>query len=338
MIAWLMIAVATAKLEFGQVGRTASPEHYWAEWKHFMQEHSRDYATQDEHDRRFNIFMNNIDKINRHNALDLSWKMGVTPFADLTSEEFKNKTSCMKGLKNFHGDNIKVLDESANADSIDWVAEGKVTPVKNQGQCGSCWAFSTTGSVEARSAIAAHNSPQPLSEQELVSCSFTDGNDGCNGGLMDYGFKYVKENGGLCSETDYPYSATNDRFGCKSSRSACSQKYDAISNYADVTSNSMSQLEAAVTQGPVSIAIEADQSSFQLYKEGVFQGRCGKKLDHGVLVVGYGTSADGDFWKVKNSWGPTWGENGYIRLCKGCGANGSAGQCGILLQPSYPVV
>jgi len=341
MIAWLLFAVAAAKMDFGQVGRTESPEQYWAKWKSFKQVHERDYANEDEHDRRFNIFMNNIDKINRHNAEGHSWKMGVTPFADLTPEEFKNKTSCMGGLRKNHGEAIKVLDESEAAASVDWDAEGMVTPVKNQGQCGSCWAFSTTGSVESRAAISAHaQSPTSLSEQELVSCSFSDGNNGCNGGLMDYGFKYVKAQGGLCSEADYPYTAANDRFQCQSSRAACSQKYDAISSYADVTSNSMAQLEAAVTQGPVSIAIEADQSSFQLYKSGVFEGRCGKKLDHGVLVVGYGTDAESgnDFWKVKNSWGGNWGEKGYIRLCKNCGKNQGAGQCGILLQPSYPIV
>lgn len=335
---WLLFAVAAARLDFGQTGRTETAESYWARWKEFKDTHNRDYDTSDEHDRRFNIFMNNIDKINKHNALGLTWEMGVTPFADLTADEFKNKTSCMRGLRQNHGERIKVLDEGAPS-AIDWVSEGMVTPVKNQGQCGSCWAFSTTGAVESRAAIAAHaSSPQSLSEQELVDCSLSMGNAGCNGGLMDYGFKYVEQNGGLCSETDYPYTAETHRFQCTSSRSACSQKYDPISSYSDVTSNSMSQLQSAVAQGPVSIAIEADQSAFQLYKKGVFDGRCGKNLDHGVLVVGYGTEGGADFWKVKNSWGATWGEEGYIKLCKNCGKNQGAGQCGLLLQPSYPIV
>jgi len=340
MILWLLLAVASARVDFGQAGdRTETSESYWQRWKDFQVDHRKIYATQIEHDRRFIIFMDNVDKINRHNAQKLSWTLGVNQFADMTADEFKNHTTCMRGLIQNHGAAVKLLDESNNPDSIDWEAQGMVTPVKNQGQCGSCWAFSTTGAVEARSAITAHASgPTSLSEQELVDCSLSDGNAGCNGGLMDYGFKYVKEQGGLCSESDYPYTAATHRFQCSSSRSACSQKYDAISSYSDVTSSSMSQLEAAVAQGPVSIAIEADQSAFQLYKSGVFEGRCGKKLDHGVLVVGYGTENGVDFWKVKNSWGATWGEQGYIRLCKNCGKNQGAGQCGILLQPSYPIV
>merc|ERR1719447_1240662 len=174
--------------------------------------------------------------------------MGVNQFADMTGEEFKNHTTCLRGLQNNHGERVKELEENA-PDSIDWDAQGMVTPVKNQGQCGSCWAFSTTGAVESRAAIAAHaQSPNSLSEQELVDCSLSDGNAGCNGGLMDYGFKYVKEQGGLCSEDDYPYTAATHRFSCSSSRSACSQKYDPISSYSDVTSNSMAQLEAAVAQ------------------------------------------------------------------------------------------
>merc|ERR550517_1876240 len=279
--------------------------------------------------------MDNIDKINTHNAKKLSWTLGVNQFADLTAEEFKAQTACMMPSRP-RMENPKVLDESTAPDSIDWEAQGKVTPVKNQGQCGSCWAFSTTGAVEARFAIA-NNQLNSLSEQELVDCSGTDGNNGCNGGLMDYGFKYVVEEHGLCTEDTYAYEAKTKKLECSAKRSACTRK-DQISSYKDVRQNSEEQLAAAVAEGPVSIAIEADQSAFQLYKRGVFSGRCGAKLDHGVLVVGYGVDGNDKFWKVKNSWGASWGENGYIRLCRDCGKNRNSGQCGIAKQPSYPVV
>jgi len=330
----LLIAAAASK-------RIAPRKHYLRKFEAFKRKFERKYEPDTtEHAKRFEIFMDNVDEIISHNAKGLSWKYGINQFADMTVEEFANHTSCMGGLKKFHGQNVKELDDENLADSVDWDAEGMVTPVKNQGQCGSCWAFSTTGSVESRAAIAAGaSSPNSLSEQELVDCSSRYGNNGCNGGLMDYGFQYVRDQGGLCSEDDYPYKAKTNTIQCTGNRAECSQKLDNISSYADVRSRSMTQLAAAVSQGPVSIAIQANQRAFQLYKSGVLKGSCGSRLDHGVLVVGYGTdSAEGDFWKVKNSWGSTWGENGYIRLCKDCGANGTAGQCGILLQPSYPVV
>merc|ERR1719410_831235 len=156
---------------------------------------------------------------------------------------------------------------------------------------------------------------------------------------MDYGFKYVIDEKGLCSEDSFPYSAKTKKLECRSKRAACGPREDPITSFTDVRS-SESQLQAAVATGPVSVAIEADQSSFQLYKSGVMTDRCGSKLDHGVLAVGYGhDSAEGlDFWKVKNSWGASWGEEGYIRLCRNCGKNLGKGQCGIAGQPSYPVV
>merc|ERR1719245_2972552 len=158
--------------------------------------------------------------------------------------------------------------------SVDWTnVNGKsyVTPVKNQGQCGSCWAFSTTGSIEARTAIKNGQTDGDivtLSEQQLVDCSGSYGNEGCNGGLMDNAFKYVEASGGLCSESEYAYTARDGQ--CKSS--TCGTKYDPISSYSDVTSDSMTSLEAAVAEGPVSIAIEADQSAFQFYSPGRADG------------------------------------------------------------------
>jgi len=166
-----------------------------------------------------------------------------------------------------------------------------------------------------------------------IDCSGRYGNEGCNGGLMDDAFKYVEASGGLCSESEYPYTARDGR--CKSS--SCGTKYDPISSYSDVTADSETSLQAAVAAGPVSIAIEADQTAFQHYSGGVLDGNCGTRLDHGVLAVGYGSSSGSDYWKVKNSWGASWGMDGYVLICRNCNKNGKKGECGILMEPSYPV-
>jgi len=316
--------------------RTTTEEDYWKQWEDFRDMSGKKYLTQSHHDDRFEIFKDNIDKINRHNAKKLSWEMGVTPFADMTADEFKSEIvgGCTLERK---ANKVKVFrDVSSNPTAVDWTTQGKVTDVKNQGQCGSCWAFSTTGAVESRYAIK-YGTLTPLSEQELVDCAGSEGNNGCRGGLMDYGFEYVEKEHGLCTETAFPYDAKTEKLQCNSKRSACTHM-DPITGYKDVQKNSSDQLETALTQGPVSIAIEADQSAFQLYKKGILSGRCGTKLDHGVLAVGYSNEGQDHFWKVKNSWGPNWGEDGYIRLCKDCNANRGAGECGLLGQPSYPTV
>jgi len=312
-------------------------EEYWAGWQQFLtlesaQERHHFYSTKSEHDKRFEIFKSNMDKITKHNKGDHTWTMGITQFSDMTPEEFKSYVSC-GSLK--HTPSKTVFDSPKDwnktaASSIDWVAQGAVTPVKNQGQCGSCWAFSTTGAIEGRSFISSGELIS-LSEQDLVDCSKQ--NSGCNGGLMDYAFSFVETNKGLCSEAEYPYLAYK-QWRCE--EDGCT-KYDTISNYEDVRV-STSALEAACNEGPVAIAIEADQSAFQQYNGGVMTGECGTGLDHGVLLVGYGTDGGDDYWKVKNSWGPNWGESGYIRLCRNCNANSGRGQCGILLSASYPIV
>lgn len=214
--------------------------------------------------------------------------------------------------------------QAAAPDSIDWTTKGAVTPIKNQAQCGSCWAFSTTGSIEGAYQIAG-NALTAFSEQELVSCDKVD--DGCQGGLMDNGFKYA-ETHALCTEQDYPYtSGTGIRGTCKTS---CKGVVE-VGAFTDVPTRDEDALKTAVSQQPVSVAIEADKSVFQLYKSGVMDSKlCGTKLDHGVLAVGYGTEGGKDYWKVKNSWGETWGMSGYILLGRGDNT------CGISQQPSYP--
>ena len=214
-----------------------------------------------------------------------------------------------------------------------------MTDVKDQGRCGSCWAFSTTGALEGAYALKM-NLLMSFSEQQLVSCDDVD--NGCNGGLMDNAFSWVKENRGLCYESSYSYTSGEEGSTGQCDTSCQKDELVAPLYYTDVQKNSDLALMSAIAKQPVSVAIEADQSSFQLYKSGVFTGKCGARVDHGVLVVGYGTWTDGtDYYKIKNSWGASWGMDGYILIERGNTDNmnwrrQNPGQCGILSAPSYP--
>ena len=211
---------------------------------------------------------------------------------------------------------------------VDWVAKGAVTPVKNQGSCGSCWAFSTTGSMEGAHFIKT-GTLLSLSEQNLVDCSTK--NNGCHGGDMDLAFKYT-ESAALESEKNYPYKGEKwFNKGCKYDSSKGEVK---VTSFHDVTANSSEALKAAIAKGPVSVAIEADKSAFRFYSTGIIKATagCGTNLDHGVLAVGYGTENGTPYYKVKNSWGAGWGEEGYVRL-EIVDGNGT---CGIQMAATQP--
>jgi len=300
---------------------------------------NRTYNSVSEAEYREYVWHSNLIKVEAHNAAGHSWTMAMNKFADLTADEFSHQY-ITGGYDNFIAfrrvfphRNFDVPSMAAPA-SVDWTTQGAVTAVKNQGQCGSCWAFSTTGSVEGAWFLS-NGTLVSLSEQQLVDCSAAQGNQGCNGGLMDSAFEYIIANKGLTTEANYPYTAQDGTCSKAKAQAVAAT----IKSYTDVATNSEAALEAAIAQQPVSVAVEADQNSFQLYSGGVLTAACGANLDHGVLAVGYGTdSASGNqFWKVKNSWGADWGMAGYILLGKGKTYNGGAGQCGILSDPSFPV-
>lgn len=288
-----------------------------------------------------NNYANNDDIIETHNAKNLSYTLGHNQFSHMSQDEWREYVKL--GLKRPEASTAAEIhqapaDVSSLPASIDWEALGAVTPVKDQGQCGSCWSFSTTGALEG-AYFNKYKNLVSFSEQNLVDCdNFKNGGSdmGCNGGLMDRAFNWVAKNGGICTEADYPYVSGTTKTAGTCNQSSCTKVAGvAPQSHVDVATNSDNALMSALTIGPVSVAIEADQSAFQLYKSGVFTAPCGTNLDHGVLAVGYGTMNGVDFYKVKNSWGPNWGSNGYIYLQRG--VSQAQGQCGILSgPPSYP--
>lgn len=261
-----------------------------------------------------------------HNASDATYTMALNNFADMTGSEFKAKLLGYKSKKTTK--NYVYLPE-ASSDSVDWRTKGAVTAVKNQGMCGSCWAFSATGSMEGAYFLK-NNKLVSLSEQQLVACSKPQGNHGCSGGLMDYAFKYVKDNG-MESESDYPYHGMLF-WGCHYDKSKVVESFK-MTGFTDVPKNDNDQLKAAVEKQPISIALDAE--SLQGYNGGIFNSKsCGTQLDHGVLAVGYGEENGVKFWIVKNSWGGSWGESGYFRILRDEGVKEA--MCGMSEQASYP--
>ncbi|KAK2984203.1 hypothetical protein RJ640_017316 [Escallonia rubra] len=225
---------------------------------------------------------------------------------------------------------FKYENVTAVPSSMDWRKKGAVTSVKDQGQCGSCWAFSAIAATEGINQLTTGKLIS-LSEQELVDCDKTGEDQGCEGGYMEDGFEFIIKNKGIASEAQYPYDAADRTCNSQEETPPAAK----ITGYEKVTANSEKALLKAVANQPVSVSIDASGYAFQFYSSGVFAGDCGTELDHGVTAVGYGTTADGaKYWLVKNSWGTSWGESGYITMQRGVAAK--EGICGIAMDASYP--
>ncbi|XP_054713118.1 procathepsin L-like [Uloborus diversus] len=287
---------------------------------------------------RMKVFLENKHKIAHHNRLfqqgKKSYKLDMNKFGDMLHHEF---VATVNGFKRNYAESLSngstfLTPANLHAPaSVDWRQEGYVTPVKDQGQCGSCWSFSATGALEGQH-FRKTGKLVSLSEQNLIDCSTKYGNEGCNGGLMDQAFEYIEYNHGIDSEESYPYKAKQGRCHYKKQDRGATD-----TGFIDIPSGDETKLmEAVASVGPVSVAIDASHETFQFYKTGVYdEMECNNEtLDHGVLVVGYGTSDRGeDYWIVKNSWGTSWGEEGYIRMSRN-----KDNQCGIATSASYPLV
>lgn len=310
--------------------------HDWAS------EHEVSFINTAHEYKTFSTWVENDKYIDTINSQNMTYTLGHNQFSGLDTNEFAQYLGFAEynlDSSYLRGSSTSLL-ETDPAESVDWVKAGAVTPVKNQGQCGSCWSFSTTGALEG-AYFNKYGELKSFSEQQLVSCdNFKNGGTdmGCNGGLMDHAFNWIEKNGGLCYEDDYPYTSGTTKSAGTCENTCSVDEKSKITSFVDVKKNSDEEMMKAITLQPVSIAIQADQKDFQLYKSGVFTGGCGTSLDHGVLVVGYGSMDGNDFYMVKNSWGTTWGDNGYIYLGRGSEYNNGSGQCGMLMQGSYPIL
>jgi cathepsin L len=299
---------------------------YQSEFTSWMQRYQKSYH-HDEFPHRFRVWKKNYDMIIDHNASNKSFTMAMNQFGDLTVDEF---SATFLGTKYTHTGPMKNTMPQALPTAWDWRPKGAVTPIKNQAQCGSCWAFSTTGSTEGCHFQAAKKLVS-LSEQNLMDCSDSEGNAGCDGGLMVQAFQYIIDNSGIDTESSYPYTAADGQCSYSAANRGAT-----IKSYVNVTSGDEGDLQTKAYAGPTSVAIDASQNSFQFYSSGVYvEPQCSStQLDHGVLVVGWGVDTSGGggpYWIVKNSWGTDWGQSGYIWM-----ARNQNNMCGIATMASQP--
>ncbi|XP_067950860.1 cathepsin L-like [Watersipora subatra] len=316
-------------------------------WENFKDKYSKSYESEED-SQRFEIFARNYAMIEKHNAEEAlgfhTFTLGLNKFADLTRTEIQKRLKGFKMPERFNQTGSTFLEPSVYTEdeygedeevgdlprSVDWRTEGYVTHVKDQANCGSCYSFSSTGSLEGQH-FKKTGQLISLSEQNLVDCSRNYGNNGCDGGLMTNTFNYIKDNHGVDVEQSYPYEAV---------ASACRFNPNnvgaTVTGYVELPQGNEKKLKNAVANvGPISVAIDSNHDSFLFYQSGIYyESSCSTtNLDHAVLAVGYGKSKKETYWIVKNSWGPDWGESGFIRM-----ARNVANQCGIATMASYPLV
>jgi len=296
-----------------------------SKYMQYVIEHSKSYITAEEFAARQAIFAENDDLVELHNQTNSSFRLGHNKFSDMTEDE---KAAFRGRLNTVSAKNIVVLDETATPSSVDWRGTA-VNPIRDQGSCGSCWAFSSVCALEGAHYMATGNL-ESFSEQQLVDCAkFSWGNLGCNGGLQENAFNYYEQNDAILRSA-YPYTAKNGDCQYDSLKKTAVE----VSTYVNTTPKSASQTKAALAKQPISVSIEADKAVFQLYKSGVFDSTsCGTSLDHAVALVGYGTENGQDYYILRNSWGTTWGDQGYMKIAN---VGDGRGICGVQMDPLYP--